>query len=432
MGGTIQEDKNNNNVSSKVGHQPPGPTTEQQDWEGLSEWTYIGHGEWTPPEEQPPGQGDGSLDREPEWICKWLSTVDEDIKLHQEVLDGEYPNRWGARRPVTTKWNLKRLEELLSHYEDREVVEWIRYGWPMGRLPILQDPAISNRNHKGATEYPQALEKYIDKESSHGAVMGPYKKIPFNCKVGISPLSTRPKKDSVDRCIILDLSFPIGNSVNDGIGRDEYLGLPAKLSFPKVDDFALHIYTLGRGCMMFKIDLSRYFRQLPLDPGDYSLIGYVIHGQIYFDKVLPMGMRSAPYITQRVTNAIAHIHRQMQFFLLNYVDDFVGAELKHRIWEAYRVLSDLLQELRVDTSQEKLVPPTTRLEFLGITFDSAKMTVTAEDEGDNGGNLFLDEQDCSQEAGGGVTHWKATVSGKVYKTREDIPIQTHTLDQRYG
>ena len=157
--------------------------------------------------------------------------------------------------------------------------------------------------------------------------------------------------------------------------RDNYLGFKAKLSFPKVDDFAFRIFSLGKGCMMFKIDLSRYFRQLPLDPGDYSLIGYIINGEIYFDKVLPMGMRMAPYIAQRVTNAIAYIHRRMEFFLLNYVDDFVGAEVKARIWTAYQTLTKLLEELRVDISVEKLIPPTTRLEFLGITFDVDTMTM---------------------------------------------------------
>ena len=242
-------------------------------------------------------------------------------------------------------------------------------------MPTLPDPAISTNNHKGATDYPEALTKYIQKEAMHGAVMGPYDKIPFQSKVGISPLSTRPKIYSEERRIILDLSFPGGSSINDGIIKDNYMGLQAKLTFPRVDDFALRIYTLGPGCMMFKIDLSRYFRQLPLDPGDYSLIGYVVHGKIFFDKVLPMGMRSAPYIAQRVTNAIAHIHRQMKFFLLNYVDDFVGAELKERIWPAFQALSALLQRLRVDTSAEKMVPPTTRLEFLGIMFDSATMTM---------------------------------------------------------
>ena len=276
---------------------------------------------------------------------------------------------------MKSKWNLERFEELLCNYKDKEVVEWIRYGWPTGRLPTLPDPATSAINHKGATEHPQALETYINKESSHDAVMGPYDKIPFQTKVGISPLSTRPKKESAERRIILDLSFPIGQSVNDGILKDNYMGFHAKLTFPRVDDFAYRIYTLGKGCMMFKIDLSRYFRQLPLDPGDYSLIGYVINGKVFFDKVLPMGMRSAPYIAQRVTNAIAFIHRQLKFFLLNYVDDFVAAEIKEQIWEAYQALTNLLEQLRVDTSKDKIVPPTTRLEFLGVMFDSEQMVM---------------------------------------------------------
>ena len=80
--------------------------------------------------------------------------------------------------------------------------------------------------------------------------------------------------------------------------------------------------------VMFKIDLTRYFRQLPSDPGDYSMIGYMIDGELYFDKVLPMGMRTAPFIAQRVTNAIRFIYEIMEFFLLNYVDDFLGAELE--------------------------------------------------------------------------------------------------------
>ena len=105
------------------------------------------------------------------------------------------------------------------------------------------------------------------------------------------------------------------------------------------------------------------------------MIGYVVNGEIYFDKVLPMGMRSAPYIAQCVTNAIRFIHQQWEYFLLNYIDDFVGAETKDRIWQAYRALTQLLQELRVDTSPKKIVPPTTRLEFLGVTFDSGSMTM---------------------------------------------------------
>ena len=350
-----------------------GSSQPEGDWQ--VEWTYIGNGEWAPPEELSLKQTHNNVEQEPLWIYKWRCSTDKDIQLHQQVNSKGYPNRWGVRIPVQTKWNLEKLGQLLTDYEDKEVVEWMRYGWPTGRLPTLPDPSITNKNHTGASEHPEALRKYIQKEQAQGAVMGPFERIPFQGKIGISPLSTRPKKDSDDRRIILDLSFPIGNSINDGMIKDNYLGFSAKLTFPKVDDFALRIYSLGKGCMMFKVDLSRYFRQLPLDPGDYSLIGYIIEGKIYFDKVLPMGMRTAPYIAQRVTNAISHIHRKLHYFLLNYVDDFVGAELEEIIWAAYETLTSLLRELRVEISMEKLVPPTMRLEFLGIIFDTMKMTM---------------------------------------------------------
>ena len=57
----------------------------------------------------------------------------------------------------------------------------------------------------------------------------------------------------------------------------------------------------------------------------------------------------------------------------------MGAEHQERIWQAYTALTNLLRDLQVDTSPDKLVPPTTRLEFLGITFDSDKMTMEISD-----------------------------------------------------
>ena len=51
----------------------------------------------------------------------------------------------------------------------------------------------------------------------------------------------------------------------------------------------------------------------------------------------------------------------------------MGAELRSRIWSAYTALTKMLIKLGVETSKEKIVPPTTRLEFLGITFDPESM-----------------------------------------------------------
>ena len=306
---------------------------------------------------------------------KELEHEHPDIKLCRLVRENGYPNRWGAKIPIKTNWNITLFESLLEGYHDKEIIEWMKFGWPVRRLPTLQSPSLTFKNHKSASDYPQALTKYIEKESRYGALIGPLEAIPFTEHVGISPLSTTPKKDSEERRIIIDLSYPPGQSVNDGIIKDNYLGFRAELKFPKTDQYAHRIYTLGRGALMFKIDLHRYFRQLNLDPGDYSLIGYIVQGKLYFDKMVPMGVRSGPYIAQRVSTAIAWIVKQVEYFLLNYVDDFVGAEEDTKAWDAYVFLTNLLENLEVQTSPEKRVPPTTRLEFLGTTFDSQKMTM---------------------------------------------------------
>ena len=54
-------------------------------------------------------------------------------------------------------------------------------------------------------------------------------------------------------------------------------------------------------------------------------MGFVVDGKLYFDKQVPMGMRTGPYIAQRMSDALAWIHRRMEYFILNYVDDFPGS-----------------------------------------------------------------------------------------------------------
>ena len=55
--------------------------------------------------------------------------------------------------------------------------------------------------------------------------------------------------------------------------------------------------------------------------------------------------------------------------LYNYIDDLVYIGLPDEIHKAYNYLLNLLQQLGLDISQEKLVPPTTTLICLGIKVD---------------------------------------------------------------
>ena len=45
------------------------------------------------------------------------------------------------------------------------------------------------------------------------------------------------------------------------------------LTFQTVDDITLELKRLGRGALLYNIDISRTFRHVKVDPGDYNLLG---------------------------------------------------------------------------------------------------------------------------------------------------------------
>ena len=60
------------------------------------------------------------------------------------------------------------------------------------------------------------------------------------------------------------MSFPKGNSVNDGIKKDEYLDEQITLKYPTVDKLMEVVKKKGRGCMFFKRNLCHFWNRLLL------------------------------------------------------------------------------------------------------------------------------------------------------------------------
>ena len=58
-----------------------------------------------------------------------------DVIIAELVKQLGYPNVYGARIPVKTNWNLQLLEGLLQGYHNKEVIEFLWFGWPANRLP---------------------------------------------------------------------------------------------------------------------------------------------------------------------------------------------------------------------------------------------------------------------------------------------------------
>ena len=84
---------------------------------------------------------------------------------------------------------------------------------------------------------------------------------------------TRSKPNSDRRRVIVDLSWPHGASVNAGMDKASYLNSAFELTFPTVDDITSELKRLGRGAHIYKVDVSRAFRHVKVDPRDYGLLG---------------------------------------------------------------------------------------------------------------------------------------------------------------
>jgi hypothetical protein len=55
---------------------------------------------------------------------------------------------------------------------------------------------------------------------------------------------------------------------------------------------------------IFKKDLKKACRQIPICPGDLHLVGFNWNNSLFIDRVLPMGLRSSAQICQRVTTTV--------------------------------------------------------------------------------------------------------------------------------
>ena len=107
---------------------------------------------------------------------------------------------------LPSNFNFKFLEAYLHDYHDKQIIEFLKFGFPVDCTPPVKNPGIPT-NHNGAIDFPAQVQEQLDSEVALGGILGPFKEIPFS-NPRFSPLNSVPKKDSSNRRLILDLSFP--------------------------------------------------------------------------------------------------------------------------------------------------------------------------------------------------------------------------------
>ena len=301
---------------------------------------------------------------------------DEQLRnIYLSVSDSGMYNYQGARRRVPSGLCIEAWRKHLSDYTDHNLVDFLAFGWPINyqrTTPLIP----THKNHPSALGYDSDIDFYVTTELSFDALAGPFDGPPVaHCHT--SPLMTKPKKDSTHRRVIVDLSWPEGAAVNDGIPTDYYLDGPASITLPTVEFMESRLLQFGRGAFLYKMDLARGYRQLRVDPNDWPLLGFTHREKWYMDICPPFGLRTSALFMQRTSEAISHIHSRAGYTSKPYLDDFGGAErTEGEAAAALSTLRAIMAELGIQPAEHKTCGPTQTMVWLGLLYDTINMTIS--------------------------------------------------------
>jgi len=205
---------------------------------------------------------------------------------------------------------------------------------------------------------------------------GPFDQQPFK-HFSCSPIGAVPKRELGKIRVIHHLSFPRGgDSINASTAEIHH-------SLGTFDQATAYMIELGPGCWLIKLDVEAAYKQIPVRPEDWPLLGFKWKGKWYYERVLPFGLRSSCRLWELYATALQRILERCCGikYVVHYVDDFLfvvkGFEAaKKQLASALRICT----RLGVPIAASKTEGPTTCLTFLGIQIDSVAMTASLSDE----------------------------------------------------
>ena len=275
---------------------------------------------------------------------------------------------------ITTPLRVPAWAAALANHPDQAYKNYVLNGISSGfRIGFNYAIALQSatRNMPSAEANPSPVQDYLSQEVAANRVIGPLH-MDQSLHVHISRFGVIPKRHQPGKWrLILDLSHPLGSSVNDGISRDL-----CSLQFASVDDAAGIVLAKGAGARLAKIDIAKAYRNVPVHPSDRPLLGMQWQNQLFIDKSLPFGLRSAPKIFCALSDALEWILRQRGISsCVHYIDDFltVGAGASEECQHNLGLITTLCEELGVPLASDKVEGPLTTITFLGIEIDTKRM-----------------------------------------------------------
>jgi hypothetical protein len=211
-----------------------------------------------------------------------------------------------------------------------------------------------------------------------GIVKGPVaeSELPEGAKV--NGIMCRKKPNGAAR-IIVNMSSPMGKSVNEGINAAEF---PAKMS--STGKWLIVLQKVGRGCKMLKLDWAEAYKHIPVREDDLTLQWFEWLGMFFLELCLIFGTVSSVGIYDRLAKVFLDLVLRWSKFpaewVCQHLDDVCAAAPAASQWleefeATYRQLAEQVGIKLAPTSDpDKAFSPCQEGVVLGVWYNTLEWT----------------------------------------------------------
>ena len=275
-----------------------------------------------------------------------------------------------------------RFEELLREYKVvspliKPVLNDLRHGAVLGCKGYYRLPSKSS-NAKSAIEHGRQTTDAIASWVTKGFVYGPVEECELPSDAKINGIMCVPKPNGAVR-VINNLSAPEGQSVNEGIDKEEF---PAPMS--STTRWLRVLHKAGPGCWIFKCDWSDAYKHLHVADADVSLQWFSWLGKYFAELCLIFGGTSSVGLYDRLAKLVCLLVRKVAQFpadmMEQHLDDNFGAapaesRALHRLDSAYQwVAKEIGVQLAPRDDPGKSFAPCHSGVILGVDYDTKAWT----------------------------------------------------------
>jgi hypothetical protein len=133
---------------------------------------------------------------------------------------------------------------------------------------------------------------------------------------------------------------------------------------------------MGSSTLLAKIDIKDAFRLLRIHLNDQLYLGIWFSGFYFYERCIPFGIHPGPSLFEEFATAVERICNAEGIPRIpHYADDSLLITTPTEASQHYKKALSIMHSLGIPLSEDKLIPPSPVVEFLGIVIDCPAMQI---------------------------------------------------------